>query len=62
MFLAINESKPDVGSSSKIILGLVISSTPIAVRLRSPPDMVFFKNPPIYVSAHFYRFKSSISF
>jgi hypothetical protein len=53
MFLAINESRPDVGSSSSIMLGLVISSTPIAVLLRSPPEIVFFKNPPIYVSAHF---------
>jgi len=58
MFLAINESSPDVGSSSSIILGLVISSTPIAVLLRSPPEIDFLSKPPIYVSAHFWRPKS----
>jgi hypothetical protein len=40
---AMKESNPDVGSSNKIILGSVINSTPIAVRLRSPPEIVFFK-------------------
>jgi hypothetical protein len=39
MLFAINESKPEVGSSSKIIEGSVISSTPIEVLLRSPPDI-----------------------
>jgi hypothetical protein len=42
ILFAINESRPDVGSSSKIRLGSAINSTPIAVRLRSPPDIVFF--------------------
>jgi len=50
--LAINESIPDVGSSNKITLGSVISSTPIAVRFRSPPEIVFFKTLPTIVSAH----------
>ena len=50
IFLAIKESKPDVGSSSKMTLGSVISSTPIAVRLRSPPEIVFFKTLPMIVS------------
>ena len=43
ILLAMNESRPDVGSSSKIRLGSAINSTPIAVRLRSPPDIVFFR-------------------
>ena len=62
MFFAIKESRPLVGSSSKIILGSVISSTPMDVRLRSPPEIVFLRKPPICVSAHFCRLKSSISF
>ena len=41
MVSAMKESRPEVGSSSKIIDGSVISSTPIAVRFLSPPEMVF---------------------
>jgi hypothetical protein len=43
IFVAVNESSPDVGSSSKISCGFVMSSTAIDVRLRSPPEMVFFR-------------------
>ena len=39
MLFAMNESRPDVGSSSKIMEGSVISSTPIEVLLRSPPEI-----------------------
>ena len=49
MDLAMNESNLEVGSSNKIMLGSVISSTPIAVRLRSPPEIVFFNILPTYV-------------
>lgn len=38
---AMNESRPEVGSSNKIIDGSVISSTPIEVLLRSPPEINF---------------------
>jgi hypothetical protein len=38
---ALKLSRPDVGSSKRIIEGLVISSTPMAVRFLSPPEMVF---------------------
>ena len=38
---ALKLSIPDVGSSNKIKLGSVISSTPIAVRFLSPPEIVF---------------------
>jgi|LauGreDrversion4_2_1035121.scaffolds.fasta_scaffold392998_1 hypothetical protein len=60
ILLAIKESRPEVGSSSINTDGSVISSTPIEVRLRSPPEMVFFKPPPIRVSAHFSRPSSLI--
>ena len=55
------ESRPDVGSSNKIILGSVINSTPIEVRFLSPPDIVFFKILPITVSLHFSSPKSWIN-
>jgi len=47
MMNAVNESKPDVGSSSKIASGSVTSSTPIEVLLRSPPETPFIRGPPI---------------
>lgn len=47
--VAVNESRPVVGSSRKIKLGSVISSTPIEVRFRSPPDTPFTRGPPILV-------------
>lgn len=47
--VAVNESRPVVGSSRKIKLGSVISSTPIDVRLRSPPETPLTNGPPILV-------------
>jgi hypothetical protein len=32
-------SRPEVGSSRKMIAGRVTNSTPMAVRFRSPPEM-----------------------
>ena len=58
---AVNESSPVVGSSKNIKLGSVISSTPIDVRLRSPPDTPFTSGPPIFVSAAFSRPRLMIS-
>jgi hypothetical protein len=46
---AVYESRPVVGSSKKNNYGSVISSTPIAVRLRSPPEIPLTKEPPILV-------------
>jgi len=43
------ESRPVVGSSRKIKLGLVISSTPIEVLFLSPPDTPLTRGPPIQV-------------
>jgi len=39
--MALKLSNPEVGSSSRIIDGSVISSTPIATLFLSPPDNVF---------------------
>ena len=39
--VALKLSRPDVGSSKKIIEGSVIISTPIAVLFRSPPEIRF---------------------
>ena len=50
---AVNESSPVVGSSKKIRLGFVISSTPIEVLFLSPPDTPLTRGPPIFVSAAF---------
>ena len=47
---ALKLSRPDVGSSNKIKLGSVISSTPIAVRFLSPPEIVFWAILPTGVS------------
>ncbi len=49
IYKALKLSKPDVGSSNRIRLGLVISSTPIAVLFLSPPDIVFYITLPITV-------------
>ena len=55
--MAINESKPLVGSSQNKILGLVIISDANASRLRSPPDIPFtpFSGLPISVFSHFVK-------
>lgn len=47
--VAVNESRPVVGSSRKIRLGSVISSTPIEVRFLSPPETPLTSGPPILV-------------
>jgi hypothetical protein len=47
--VAVNESKPVVGSSKNTRLGSVISSTPIEVLFLSPPDTPLTKGPPILV-------------
>ena len=47
---AVDESRPLVGSSRKSRDGLVISSYPIDIRLRSPPDTPLRNHPPILVS------------
>ena len=62
IYKALTESNPDVGSSSKRILGSEISSYPIEVLLRSPPDIPFFNIPPIVVSAQFYNLSFLIIF
>lgn len=52
---AVALSKPVVGSSKKIRLGLVNNSTPIEVLFLSPPETPRIKLFPITVSAHFYN-------
>jgi len=47
--VAVNESRPVVGSSKKMSFGSVINSTPIDVLFLSPPDTPFIKGPPIFV-------------
>lgn len=59
--VAVKESSPVVGSSKKIKLGSVMSSTPIDVRLRSPPDTPFTSGPPILVFLHLVNFKIAIT-
>lgn len=48
-------SRPLVGSFKEVISGLVMSSAPTAVRLRSPPEMPLISSLPTMVSAHFVR-------
>lgn len=60
-YKAVDESSPVVGSSRKIKLGLVRSSTPILALFRSPPDtplMILF---PILVLEHLLRPSPTIS-
>jgi len=57
--VAVNESRPVVGSSKNIKFGSVINSTPIEVLFHSPPETPFTNGPPILVSAAFTSFKSS---
>ena len=47
--VAVNESRPVVGSSRKIRFGSVISSTPIEVLFLSPPEIPLTSGPPILV-------------
>jgi hypothetical protein len=47
--VAVNESRPVVGSSRKTRFGSVISSTPIDVLFLSPPETPLTKGPPIFV-------------
>ena len=49
----VSESSPLVGSSRKIKDGLVISSTPMDVLFRSPPEIPLIIVLPIRVSAQF---------
>mmetsp|Transcript_2973 Transcript_2973/g.5850 ORF Transcript_2973/g.5850 Transcript_2973/m.5850 type:complete len:110 (+) Transcript_2973:1540-1869(+) len=46
-------SNPEVGSSTKITLGLRSSSTAMASRFFSPPEMPRVLRSPMAVSAHF---------
>jgi len=55
---ALKLSKPEVGSSNKMIGGSVINSTPIAVLFFSPPDKTFLKADPIGLFATAYRPRS----
>jgi hypothetical protein len=48
---AVVESRPVVGSSRKIMLGLTMSSTPIEVLFLSPPLIPFIKAFPTFTSA-----------
>lgn len=52
---AVVESKPVVGSSKKIIEGLISNYTPIDVLFFSPPETPLITLLPTYVSAHFCR-------
>ena len=45
---AVNESNPEVGSSSNITFGSETSSNPIDVLFFSPPEIPFNKGPPIW--------------
>lgn len=44
---AVNESKPEVGSSRRMQLGFVTNSKPIEALFLSPPDMPLNETPPI---------------
>ena len=59
---AVVESRPVVGSSKKIILGFVMSSTPIEVLFLSPPLIPLIKLFPTFVSAQLVRPNSLIRF
>lgn len=57
--VAVYESSPVVGSSRKIKLGFVISSTPIEHLFLSPPETPFITAPPIFVFSHLVNLRSS---
>ena len=50
---AVNVSRREVGSSQRIIEGSVINSTPIEIRLRSPPEQPLIMLFPILVFLQF---------
>lgn len=50
---AVVESNPVVGSSRKMIDGLMSNSTPMEVLFFSPPEIPLISALPTYVSAHF---------
>ena len=56
MDMAMNESRPLVGSSQNRMVGLTSSSVAKAKRRLSPPDMPVMSTVPISVSSHFFRF------
>ena len=60
-YKAVEESSPVVGSSKKIKLGFVRSSTPILALLRSPPDTPLIILFPILVLEHFPKPSPAIS-
>lgn len=53
-------SRPVVGSSKKIMAGLVSNSTPIEVLFLSPPEIPLIIIFPILESLHFYKPNSFI--
>ena len=55
IYLAVMESRPEVGSSKNSTLGFVIISYPIEVRFLSPPEIPFIRVPPTRVSAQAQR-------
>jgi len=55
IFNAVELSSPLVGSSSKRTAGSVISSYPMEVLFRSPPESPFRATPPILVLAQYYK-------
>lgn len=59
-WVAVNESRPVVGSSKNIRLGSVMSSTPMDVLFLSPPETPLMRYPPMNVLEHFYSFRSFI--
>lgn len=50
---AVKESRPDVGSSSRMQYGSLTNSTPIEVLFLSPPEIPLIIALPMSVSAHF---------
>lgn len=56
--VAVKESRPVVGSSKKMRLGSVMSSTPMDVLFLSPPETPFTRGPPILVFWHLFNLNS----
>lgn len=57
MMNEVNESKPEVGSSSIRTLGSLINSKAIDVLFLYPPEIPFKITPPTITSRHFYSFR-----